>query len=127
MSAVTIIVICVFALVILCACYGLTVKYLDQRDLQKDARTLQSLIKPKANDWDDEFLRSVANEHELLRIEPIKYWYKQNKSKTYDGMRWYCKCGATNFHMSLAIAELQFEGHKKDKRDAALASLGRFK
>jgi hypothetical protein len=83
--------------------------------------------KAAATEWDEEYLRTEAKKHAVDRIEPTKYWYKTNRLKTYDGYRFYCTCGHTDYRPSLAWAEIGFEKHQKDMREAALAQLGRFK
>lgn len=80
-----------------------------------------------ANDWDEEFLRTEAAKHRVDRIEPTKYWYKTNPKKLYDGYRFHCTCGKSDYRPSLRWAELGFDQHVKDMREAALAQLGRFK
>lgn len=103
--------------------------FVDYRTLKARKALLHTRKKESAPDktWDEEYLHVEVKKHEIDRIVPTKYWFKSNKSKTYDGYRFYCTCGHTDYRPSLRWAELGFEKHQKDMREAALAQLGRFK
>jgi len=81
-------------------------------------------------DWDEEFLRTEAKKHVLVKIDSSKLqfkWSKPGKSNLFDGFTWACECGDTGNGLSLEMAERTFAKHKENKRAEALAQLGRFK
>ncbi len=104
-------------------------EYLGIKEHNEDAIFWINLAEKEkdSNNWDEEFLRAEAKKHKIDRIEPMKYFYKSNKSKKYDGYRYICTCGHKDFRMSLDWAEIGFNKHVKEMREVALAELGRFK
>lgn len=82
---------------------------------------------PQVKDWDDEWLEEEKRRHTVLQIAPIPLYFLGDRKKSTPGFGYKCKCGYTGHGLTLQLCEFNFEKHKKEEREKALAALGRFK
>lgn len=91
--------------------------------------SIRSLIKKEPQDaWDSEWLSAEDKRHRVTAIGHKKlYLFGDITKPVTEGFQWVCSCGGKGVGIDLKMADRNFQKHKKDEREKALAAIGRFK
>lgn len=116
-------------LLLLCYAANKFGAYLWQKDQNELARDFRKLMKsPQDTSWDKEWLDAEDKRHRVTAIGRKKlYLFGDITKPVTEGFQWVCSCGGKGVGVDLKMADRNFQKHKKDERETALAAIGRFK